>query len=126
MKQRKHPEQHRDDDDSAADAQHAGQHTGRHAGDGQTGDQHCNRQPVEYRRVESEVHHDFPLNGRPRHSLADTFGRARPLLRPDARRPSVQWFWDATGYFFVLTQFPRESAMRFSRENRFTLFLELL
>jgi hypothetical protein len=28
--------------------------------------------------------------------------------------------------FFVLTQFPRESAMRFSRENRFTLFLELL
>ncbi|MER8667417.1 hypothetical protein NKH45_09415, partial [Mesorhizobium sp. M1156] len=29
-------------------------------------------------------------------------------------------------YLFVLTQFPRESATRFSRENRFTLFLELL
>ncbi|PWJ91752.1 hypothetical protein C8D77_103451 [Mesorhizobium loti] len=29
-------------------------------------------------------------------------------------------------YLFVLTQFPRESAMRFSREDRFTLFLELL
>jgi hypothetical protein len=28
--------------------------------------------------------------------------------------------------FFVLTQFPRESAARFSRENRFTFFLELL
>jgi hypothetical protein len=27
---------------------------------------------------------------------------------------------------FVFTQFPRESAMRFLRENRFTLFLELL
>jgi len=26
---------------------------------------------------------------------------------------------------FVLKQFPRESAARFSRKNRFTLFLEL-
>jgi hypothetical protein len=27
---------------------------------------------------------------------------------------------------FVLTQFPWESALRFSRENRFALFLKLL
>jgi hypothetical protein len=41
---------------------------------------------------------------------------------------SLFWCWTGRGCgdFFVLTQFPRESAMRFSREKRFTFFLELL
>jgi len=29
-------------------------------------------------------------------------------------------------FLFILTQFPWENATRFSRENRFTLFLALL
>ncbi|TPN55119.1 hypothetical protein FJ976_07445 [Mesorhizobium sp. B1-1-9] len=34
-------------------------------------------------------------------------------------------FQPASPPIFVLMQFPRENAMRFSRENRQTLFLEL-
>ncbi|QKC91797.1 hypothetical protein EB230_27915 [Mesorhizobium sp. NZP2234] len=45
---------------------------------------------------------------------------------PDARRPKSKVGSDPTDHLLVLTQFPRESATRFSRENRFTPFLELL
>ncbi|MES0097212.1 hypothetical protein [Mesorhizobium sp. M0019] len=64
-----------------------------------------------------------------RHAKNKSGGHGPPLLSGIPVRPLERFIVSRNAeqlYLFVLTQFPRESATRFSRENRFTPFLELL
>ncbi|MER9198333.1 hypothetical protein NKH74_03775 [Mesorhizobium sp. M0933] len=64
-----------------------------------------------------------------RHAKNKSGGHGPPRLCGIPVRPLERFIVSRNAeqlYLFVLTQFPRESATRFSRENRFTLFLELL